>query len=75
MLLRDVCIEGICANTQQLDGMEKYRRGKLADKIFGAAEPIELPAEEIVKIKEAVGTAWPNPIVVMRAWDMLEGKE
>jgi hypothetical protein len=72
--LRDVCVNSLLLETRggdAIDGKEKVRRFRLADKIFGAAESIVLPAEDIVLLKDQVAKAY-GALVTARAWDLLE---
>lgn len=59
---------------ERLDGKEKHRRGFLQDRIFRAAEPIELDSDEIALIKEMIGQSF-GPRVVFQAWEILEGRK
>ena len=73
-ILRDVAVNAILTETQESaksDGKEKVRRFRLADKIFGAAEPIALPAEDIVLLKDMIAKAY-GALVTARAWDLIE---
>jgi len=72
--LRDVCVNALLMETQdsaKLDGKEKVRRFRLADKIFGTAEPIALPAEDIVLLKDQIAKGY-GALVTARAWDLIE---
>jgi hypothetical protein len=75
--LRDVSVNAVLAESQEnakSDGKEKIRRFRLADKIFGAAEPIALPSEDIVLLKDMIAKTY-GALVTARAWDMLEKEE
>jgi len=52
---------------------EKYKRGKLAEKVFASEGLLELKIEEVAQIKEQIGKIFPI-IIVAPAWDMLEDK-
>ena len=72
--LRDVCTNALLletAKSQGIEGKEKVRRFRLADKIFGTKEPIQIEAEDIVLLKQLVAEAY-APLVTGRSWDLLE---
>jgi hypothetical protein len=77
--LRDVCVNAILAepqdrNAKPLDGKEKVRRLRLADKIYGCKEPINLPAEDVATLKEQIAALYPI-VTTGRAWAILEGED
>lgn len=57
---------------EQLDGLTKVRHATLAESIFKATDAVDLKVEDIALIKERIGRAF-APLVVMRAWALLEG--
>jgi len=57
--------------TRSLDGAAKFARGQLAHRIYNEDDPT-LTAEEIVLLKECIGDVELNPIVVMRAYELLD---
>jgi len=61
--------------TTELDisGEEKYKRGKLAGRIFDEKE-VELSLDEAKLLKDLVGKAFSASIVVP-VWDLLDPKE
>lgn len=56
---------------RSLSGVEKHKRGKLAQRVFDAEGEIDLSAEEITTIKTCVGKHF-NPLVVAQIYDILE---
>ncbi len=71
--LRDVFMVSLLANTQeQLEGPEKVKRYKLAQRVNMAQGMLELSVEDIAKCKELVGKIY-NTIVVGAAYDLIEG--
>lgn len=68
-----VCVVALLAPSAAatLTGDEKVRRAKLAEKL-SLGGIVDLPAEDVVTVKGAVGEVY-APLVVMRAWDALEG--
>ena len=54
-------------------GEEKIKRFMLATAIYAAKESLDLPIEDIVKIKKLVGELC-TPIVVAQVWPVLDGK-
>lgn len=75
--LRDVCVSAILADTpevQKMDAKTKRALGHLADRIFGCKEPINLPAEDIVLLKDAIPRAY-GVLTTTRALDILDGED
>lgn len=75
--LRDVAVKSLLTDgpeAAKLDGVEKFRRFRLADRIFGAAEPISLTAEEVTLPKELTGRTY-GTLAAGRAWSILEGED
>jgi hypothetical protein len=78
-VLRDVAVNALLAepqdrNAKPLDGKEKVRRTRLADKIYGCHEPINISAEDVVLIKDQVNAIYPT-LTTARAWAILEGED
>ena len=77
--LRDACVlaldRAVEGEAKQIDAKEKYRRGHLAQRIYGAKEPIALDAEDIALIKGLVGKVYLSNLIVAEVWDMLDPKE
>ena len=77
IVLRDVFCSALLYDKSpgQLDPMDKFTRGKLAQKIWDASETeegiVELTLEEISLIKKLVGELF-TPIIVYQVWDYLE---
>jgi hypothetical protein len=55
-----------------LAGAEKVKRFELAMKVSSAKKAIPLVAEDIALIKERIAKAY-GPLVVGRAWQLLDG--
>ncbi len=73
--LLQVCQESLMTtfpDEQGLGGTEKVKRFGLALKIDSQL-PVNLESEEIAEIKKLVGKAY-GPLVVGRAWELLEAK-
>jgi len=77
---RDLTIVEACKNAllvadEKSTGQDKYTAYKIATKLDTAKNhTVELTAEEITKIKEAIGK-YMFPMVVGLVWDALEGVE
>ena len=72
--LRDaavIALDSVTDADRKLEGKEKYRRGALAARIYGAKEAIALNLEERQLVKELIGKSF-GPRVVKEAWDMLD---
>lgn len=75
--IRDVATNALTAETQdntKLDGKEKIKRFRLAERIYGCKEPIKLSAEDIVLVKEQINKIY-GITVTTRAWDILDGND
>jgi len=75
--IRDVAVNSLLADSPGnagLDGTERVRRFRMADRIFGCREPINLEVEEIVLLKELIAQTYGN-VTTARAWDILGGTE
>jgi len=57
---------------ENLSGAKKYRRYRLARLVMDAQGEVELTAEDVAEIKQAVGEVY-LPLVVGQVWDWLEG--
>lgn len=55
---------------ERATGEDKFKRAVLAQKLLPEGE-IELPVEDIARIKERVGRAY-QPMIVFAAWSALE---
>lgn len=76
--LGGVAIEALLATlldragtAEKLDGAAKVRHATLAQTIHQASGFVDLPIEDVALIKDRIGRAY-APIVVMRAWEILE---
>ncbi len=66
----------LCMNfsdEQNVDGAEKFRRGKLAFEIRDAADR-DVPAEDLTLIKKLMAKLY-SPMVIFRAYQMLDPAE
>ena len=75
-ILRDVAVNAVLFEEQgeKLDGMEKVRRARLADKIYGAKEPIKIDADDVKLIKTNIAKSY-NIYTTGRAWELLDPSE
>lgn len=75
LTLKDATVEALCApmsGDENVPADTRYKRAHLAMKIYDATEPLELSAEQVVEIKNAIGKRF-AALVLMRAWDLIEG--
>lgn len=75
MLLRSVCtgaLLGVYEAERHLTGDDKVKRADMAKRIYSSGEPIDLKAEDIVELKKLVNMAYPSPLVVSAAYEMLD---
>jgi hypothetical protein len=71
--LGKICANALMTSPKQPDGSDqKYEKGKLAMKLWPLDEA-ELSIEELALLKECIGIAY-GPLVIVQAWDLLEGK-
>jgi hypothetical protein len=54
-----------------LPGIEKHKRGKLAQRVYDAKGEIDLSTEDIAEIKKCLGKKY-NPLIVCQVFDILE---
>ena len=64
------CVLALCVN-EEIDGMEKMKRGELAEKIFKAKDELDLTIEEVALVKQLVGK-YLSTVAVMQIWRLLE---
>ena len=62
---------GVYPDEQNLEGSEKVRRYKLASSIYGADDPLDVPAEDIALCKKLIGRGF-STLVAGQAIPMLE---
>jgi len=60
------------ADSKKLSGDDKADRGLLAIRIFDTADEIDLKIEDLVLLKQCVGSSTYNPVVIARAFEMLD---
>jgi hypothetical protein len=75
--IREVSVNALLNETQEsakLDGKEKVKRFRLADKIWGCKEPITLQAEDIVLLKENIAKVY-GTLITARAWEIMDGED
>lgn len=58
-----------------LSGEQKAARGLLAITIFQSDTIVELKVDDIKVLKEAIGNSTYNPVVIARAYEMLDPSE
>ena len=78
---KNVTLKSICVNAlsvqykgeENLEGMEKQKRGKLAEKIFSTKnnETLHLTSGEVEDLKKFIGKNY-DPITVLRAYELLD---
>ena len=56
---------------EDIDGMEKQKRGKLADKIYSAKGKVELISDDITLIKKLIGKRY-GVLHVTRAYELID---
>lgn len=74
ILLRDILVNALNApdNKTNPDGKEKQRRYHLAQKIWGALEPIDLSVDDLSLLKTLVANVYPSPMIVGQVLDILD---
>ena len=75
LTLKDICVNVLDNPPQKelegADGAERRRRGNLADKIYNAAEPMNVSAEDIALLKTLIGKIY-YPLYVQRAMEAID---
>ena len=74
--LRDACVNALLSepadrNAPKIDGKEKIRLFRLADKIFGCHEAISLDVETISLLKDKIAASY-STLVTGRVWELLD---
>lgn len=71
LTFRTVCVNALCLTSaeEKVDGVEKFARYKLAEKISENDE-IKLSADDIVLLKKVVGTFY-SPLIVGQIYKIL----
>ncbi|MCW4050360.1 MAG: hypothetical protein NWE89_11565 [Candidatus Bathyarchaeota archaeon] len=59
--------------SERANGVESYKRCKLAERVYEADKELEIESEDITLIKRLIGELF-APIIVGQAYDALEGK-
>lgn len=74
MTLRDVCCLALDSGIQgeQLDHKEKRKLGQMADRIWGALEPIDMKAEDIATLKERIAKIYLGNRIPHLACELLD---
>ncbi len=60
-------------SNKNMSGKDKYTYYKIAQKLNG--KEIDLEAEEVTKVKEAIGKVYNDVLLLGQAWDILEAKD
>lgn len=58
-------------NSQSSDGLEKFKRGKLASTIWEAESEVDLTVDDLSLIKKLVGEVF-GALIVYQVWDYLD---
>ena len=73
---KDICVRALhgMRKEEKIDGVEKERRGALANKIFNAKKEVEIEFEDDIKrLKELIGKDG-SPLIVHQAYQILDSK-
>lgn len=77
LTLKKVAVDAlhtVLPGDESLAPAKKYERGKLAKKIYEVnGEPLDVSVEELTELKTLIARAY-GPLVVVQAFDMIEGK-
>jgi len=73
LILGDVCSSALLGNfkDETIEGKEKLRRFKLAQKIYGVKEAVSIEIEDVALIKDLVSKAY-STLIVGQTWELLE---
>jgi len=73
LTLKTVLINGLMfIDEKNVSGKEKVDRYQLAMKINRADGVIDLTPENVTKLRDLIGKAYPSPVVVGQAWELLD---
>jgi len=75
--LKSVCVNALLDEYEdepKLSGMDKQKRGKLADKIYAAKDDIDLTPKEISLLQDLIGKK-NKTLTVTRAYELLDPTE
>ena len=75
LTLRAVCINALLSpavSDERTTGETKCHRAALAQTIYAADDSVPVTAEDIVELKELINQTNPHPLVVARAFGMLD---
>ena len=78
-LLRDACVIALDHvgddEAKKLEAKEKYRRGHLAKRIYGAKEAIAVDLEDVALLKKLVGNIYNSNLIIAEVWDALDPQD
>ncbi|MCK7508935.1 MAG: hypothetical protein MZV70_36170 [Desulfobacterales bacterium] len=66
-----VALDAMTEDVKKLDAKDKYHRGALATRIYGAKEPIKVDVADVALLKEIIGKIY-GPHIVHEAWNLLD---
>ena len=72
--LKSVCVDALLDeynDEPKLSGMDKQKRGKLADRIYAAKNEIDLTPKEISLLQDLIGKK-NKTLIVTRAYELLD---
>jgi len=75
LTVKDICVQSLLANfeSEKIDGVEKYKRFKLSQRLENNKNKvIGLNVEEVSLIKKLLGMAY-TTLIVGQVYDILEG--
>jgi hypothetical protein len=72
LTIRDLLVGALTEPDQQANWKVKIDRASLAQRIYQAAQFIQLKPEQIVELKDLIGKIAPAPVVVLRVAEILD---
>lgn len=69
-LMKDVIFNALIVPDKDMDGEGKFKRGKLAERVYSGGEQ-DFKPEELALMKEVIGKFYPQ-VVVVRVWEFLD---
>ena len=73
LTVKDVCINALLSPKMDDSEKVKWDKYELYKRLKTAKDVVELSAEEIVLLKQAIGKTQP-PLIMGQAWEVLESK-
>lgn len=77
LTLKEACMLALLNTNpdERIGGMEKFKRGKLADDLYVVENIMDLKAPEVSLLKRLAGELFVPPLLTFRIWTLLDPDE